>query len=290
MKPVRSSTGAVRLEEVGQRPDADGADPDQVDADGHGARPAHRRCLRARAAGQGSDAPTPTALGMNLPGQVNTGRRVATGAAPKRRSAAFRPQRSPARCSRVVVQAPGSPGRARRPLLQRIDALEEGCAVSAPPARRRAAARRGAAASAPARPRSASREVARAVAEQQFLQPRIVEAGRLAASACGRQRAQPLQRAPVGVADEAAVQVLVDVDRRRRCRAAGTPRATCRPAPACRAATSAWRSACATSMPQRCAIAGAQRLQVADDHRRLVDVDGLDRQPRHALGQLVAAA
>ena len=33
-----------------------------------------------------------------------------------------------------------------------------------------------------------------------------------------------------------------------------------------------------------------QRLQVGDDHRRLVDVDGLDRQAFHALGQILLAA
>ncbi len=37
------------------------------------------------------------------------------------------------------------------------------------------------------------------------------------------------------------------------------------------------------SMPQRAAMAGAERLQVADHHRRLVQVHALDRQPRARL-------
>ena len=56
-------------------------------------------------------------------------------------------------------------------------------------------------------------EVAGAVAEQDLLQPRVVERHALARELLARQAAQALQLAAVVVADEAAVQVLVDVDR-----------------------------------------------------------------------------
>ena len=65
------------------------------------------------------------------------------------------------------------------------------------------------------------REVPRAEAEQQLVQPRIFERDRRRQILC-RQRAQPREPPPVGITDEAAIEILVDVDFR------GGTRSTCR--------------------------------------------------------------
>jgi hypothetical protein len=127
---------------------------------------------------------------------------------------------------------------------------------------------RGAVLPLPARaaPRSLQRvgEVARAVAEQQLVQPAVVEGRRAPRPALGRrQLAQALQRAAVVVADEAAVEVFVDVAR------AGAGRAKTAAHSAARGRrTRARRGGVAQRRGQVHAPAlgrRAQRLQVADD-------------------------
>ena len=60
------------------------------------------------------------------------------------------------------------------------------------------------------------REIAGAVSEQKFIEPPVGERRALVGQLLRAQAAQPLQAAPVFVADEAAVQVFVDIDRARR--------------------------------------------------------------------------
>ena len=112
----------------------------------------------------------------------------------RRRGAAVRPVRSRCAPGRSVRRSRtarrGSPRRARRPFRQRVDLLEERVErCSAPPC---AVVQARGAVRVPALGFvfgvERLRKVARAVAEQQFVEPRVVEAGRLSRQLRRRQR------------------------------------------------------------------------------------------------------
>ena len=130
------------------------------------------------------------------------------------------------------------------------------------------------------------RKVARPVTEQQFLQAPVLERRALARQPFRRQPTQPLERAPVGIGDEAAIQVFVDVG----CLLGRGPREHVGPQRARQRVVRQGDVGVALHPGRVMAPAlghrRAQRLEVADDDRRLVDVDALDRQACRALRQI----
>ncbi len=131
-------------------------------------------------------------------------------------------------------------------------------------------------------------EVARAVAQQQFVEALVLETHALAGQCRGFLHADRFQLAPVILADEPAIQIFIHIDRRAGCRLLQH----LRPDGAQVGAGSGQRGVRAAlveiDIPARGQF-GLQRLEIGHQHRRLVQVHALDRQARDAFRQVVGA-